>query len=61
MRVGASDSRLYRKAGMPTVVCGLTPNNMGGSDEYVDVEELTALGVILTLSAFDFLNSKENG
>jgi succinyl-diaminopimelate desuccinylase len=61
MRVGASDSRLYRKAGIPTVVCGLTPNNMGAADEYVEVEELTALGVIITLAAFDFLNSGEDG
>jgi succinyl-diaminopimelate desuccinylase len=28
MRVGASDARLYRAAGVPSVVCGLTPNDM---------------------------------
>jgi succinyl-diaminopimelate desuccinylase len=55
MRVGASDSRLYRRAGVPTVVCGLTPNNMGAADEYVDIEELSSLGVIITLAAFDYL------
>lgn len=56
MRVGASDARLHRLAGMPTIVCGLTPNNMGAADEFVDVEELMSLGEILTLAAFDFLS-----
>lgn len=55
MRVGASDARLYRYAGIPSVVCGLTAYNMGAADEHVYVEELTALGEIFTLSAFDFL------
>lgn len=56
MRVGASDSRLHRLAGMPTFVCGLTPNNMGAADEFVEIEELTGLGEILTLAAYDFLS-----
>ncbi|MDI1345487.1 MAG: M20/M25/M40 family metallo-hydrolase [Pseudolabrys sp.] len=56
MRVGASDARLYRRAGVPTVVCGLTPYNMGNADEYVDVAELLALGDIFALTAFDLLN-----
>jgi succinyl-diaminopimelate desuccinylase len=56
MRVGASDSRLYRAAGHPTVVCGLTPNNMGAANEFVEAEELMCLGQVLTLAAFDFLN-----
>jgi succinyl-diaminopimelate desuccinylase len=57
MRVGASDTRLYRPAGVPSVVCGLTPNNMGAADEYVEVAELTALAEILALSGLDFLSS----
>jgi succinyl-diaminopimelate desuccinylase len=55
MRVGASDARLYRPAGVPSVVCGLTPNNMGAADEFVLVSELTALGEVLALSAWDVL------
>jgi succinyl-diaminopimelate desuccinylase len=55
MRVGASDARLYRMAGVPSVVCGLTPHNMGAADEYVEIEELMSLGEILGLSAFDYL------
>lgn len=56
MRVGASDARLYRKHGVPSVVCGLTSYNMGAADEHVCIEELLALSEIFTLTAFDFLN-----
>ena len=55
MRVGGSDSRWYRPAGVPTVVLGLTPFNMGGADEYVLVDELSAVAKIHTLTAYDFL------
>ena len=55
MRVGSSDAALYRFKGVPSVICGLTPYNMGGVDEYIDVGELEALGQIYALSAFDFL------
>ena len=55
MRVGSSDAALYRFKGIPSVICGLTPHNMGGVDEYVDVGELETLGQIYALSAFDFL------
>jgi acetylornithine deacetylase/succinyl-diaminopimelate desuccinylase-like protein len=57
MRVGGSDSRWYRPAGVPTVVLGLTPFNMGGADEYVLVDELLAVAKIHALTAFDFLTA----
>jgi succinyl-diaminopimelate desuccinylase len=57
MRIGASDARLYRRAGVPSVVCGVTPNNMGAPDEYVEIEELMALGEIFTLAAYDYLQA----
>ncbi len=56
MRVGASDARLYRMFGVPSVVFGCTPFNMGAPDEYILVEELVAVAKIHTLAAFDFLN-----
>jgi len=55
MRVGASDARHYRYAGVPTVTCGLTPNNMGAADEHVSLEELRSLVDALELSAQLFL------
>ena len=55
MRVGASDARLYRAAGIPSVVCGLTPHNLGGPEEHVEIEELGDVAKIHLLSALNFL------
>jgi acetylornithine deacetylase/succinyl-diaminopimelate desuccinylase-like protein len=57
MRVGASDSRLYRARGLAAVVCGPTPHNMGGADEYVTLDDLAAVAYMHTLAAFDFLSA----
>lgn len=59
MRVGASDARLFRAAGIPTVVCGLTPHNLGGPDEFVEINELVSLAKIHTLAALNFLASNQ--
>jgi acetylornithine deacetylase/succinyl-diaminopimelate desuccinylase-like protein len=56
MRVGGSDARLYRMDGIPSVVFGCTPFNMGGPDENILVEELVAVAKVHALAAFDFLN-----
>ncbi len=55
MRVGASDSRIYRMFDIPSVVCGLTPYNMGGPDEHVLLSDLIAIGKVHALTAFDYL------
>ena len=60
MRVGGSDARWFRMAGLPTVVCGPTPHNLGGADEWVSVAELEAIAQVHALAGFDFLNG-ENG
>ena len=57
MRVGGSDSRLFRKAGIPTIVYGPTPFNMGGADEYVQVAELATVARVHALTSFEFLRS----
>jgi succinyl-diaminopimelate desuccinylase len=57
MRVGGSDSRLYRASGVPTVVYGPTPYNMGGADEYAIVDELQVVATVHALSALDFLSA----
>lgn len=59
MRVGGSDSRLFRMAGIPTVVYGPTPHNMGGADEYALVEELHAVAMVHAVSALDFLSGPD--
>jgi succinyl-diaminopimelate desuccinylase len=55
MRVGASDARIYRAFGIPSVVFGCTPFNMGGPDEHVLVDELVAVAQVHALTAFDYL------
>jgi succinyl-diaminopimelate desuccinylase len=55
MRVGASDARLWRRAGMPAIVCGLTPHNLGAPDEYLEIDELAQLAAIHALTAARFL------
>ena len=57
VRVGASDARHYRiSKDVPTVNCGLNPYNLGGPDEYIEIEELIDLAKIHTLTAFDYLS-----
>ncbi|WP_046863838.1 M20/M25/M40 family metallo-hydrolase, partial [Microvirga massiliensis] len=57
MRIGASDARLYRMAGVPSIVYGCTPFNMGGPDENVLIDELVAVACVHALVAFDFLSN----
>jgi succinyl-diaminopimelate desuccinylase len=56
MRVGASDARLYRMFGIPSIVFGPTPYNMGGPDEHVLLDELVAVAKVHALAAFDYLS-----
>jgi acetylornithine deacetylase/succinyl-diaminopimelate desuccinylase-like protein len=56
MRVGGSDARLFRRAGIPTVVYGPTPFNMGGVDEHVLLDELEVVARVHALAAFEFLS-----
>lgn len=57
MRVGASDSRVFRAAGIPTVVYGPTPYNMGGADEYALVDELLVVGKVHALTTMMILSA----
>lgn len=55
MRIGFSDSRFYRQHGVPSVVYGPTPHNMGGADEYVTIDDLFAVFYVHAMTAFDYL------
>jgi acetylornithine deacetylase/succinyl-diaminopimelate desuccinylase-like protein len=55
MRPGFSDSRFYRAAGIPAVVYGPAPNNMGGPDEYVLLEDLREVFRVHVLAAAQYL------
>ena len=54
MRVGFSDSRFFREAGVPAVVYGPT-HNMGGTDEHVTIDDVFAVLYVHALTAFDYL------
>lgn len=56
MRIGASDARLYRMRGIPSVVIGCTPFNMGAADEYVLVDELVAVAQIHAVAGLNYLS-----
>jgi acetylornithine deacetylase/succinyl-diaminopimelate desuccinylase-like protein len=57
MRVGGSDARLFRQAGIPTVVYGPTPYNIGGADEHVMIDELETVAQVQTMAALRFLRT----
>jgi succinyl-diaminopimelate desuccinylase len=57
MRVGASDARLYRMFGVPSVVFGCTPFGMGAADEHILVDELVAVAQVHALTALRFLSN----
>jgi succinyl-diaminopimelate desuccinylase len=57
MRVGMSDARLYRGFGVPSIVCGPTPYNMGGPDEYVVADELFSVLYVHAMTAYDYLTA----
>ncbi len=59
MRVGGSDARLYRMFGVPSVVFGCTPFNMGGPDENILMDELVAVAQVHALTALRFLQARE--
>lgn len=58
MRVGGSDARWFRGAGLPTVVYGPTPHGMGGPDEWVSLDELDQVARVHALTAFDLLQAE---
>ncbi len=60
-RVGGSDARLYRQRGIDSIVCGLTPHNMGAPNEFVELEELQAVAYMHTLAGFDYLTATGRG
>lgn len=59
LRPGFSDARFYRQAGVPSIVYGAAAHNMGGADEYADVEDLYAVFVVHAMTAFDYLSARQ--
>lgn len=55
LRVGASDARFYRAAGIPAAVYGPRGHGLGGVDEHITIDDLLAVTRVHTLTALDFL------
>lgn len=59
MRVGMTDTRLFRHAGMAAVVYGPTARNMGGVDEHVLASEVTSVFDVHLATAGELLGGGE--
>lgn len=55
MRVGMTDARLFRHAGMPAIVYGPRARNMGGVDEHVLVEDVLQVYEVHLATAAELL------
>lgn len=56
-RIGASDARYFRPAGIPTAVYGPEVVNMGGPDEHVDLAEFWDVVRVHAAAAADLLGA----
>lgn len=54
--LGGTDARLWRYRDVPAIVFGPSPIEMGGFDEYVEVDEFLDIVRIHVLSAYDYLS-----
>ncbi len=55
VRLGYTDGRFFRRAGIPTVVYGPAVHNMGGPDEYIETAELLEVAAVHAAAVLDLL------
>jgi len=55
VRLGYTDGRFFRRAGIPTVVYGPAVHNMGGPDEYIEAAELLEVAIAHVGAVLDLL------
>ncbi|HEY8368230.1 MAG TPA: ArgE/DapE family deacylase [Thermodesulfobacteriota bacterium] len=53
--LGATDGRLFRAHGVPTVIYGPRPFNMGGIDEHIAVDDFLTVVKVHALTIVDYL------
>ena len=58
LRAGFSDARFWRHADVPSVVYGVAPHGMGGTDEYATLEDLKVVFTVYTLAGCDYLQTE---
>ena len=57
--MGGTDCRFFRWRGIPSVVYGLRPVNMGGIDEHIFVDEFLTLVKVHACAIIDFFGVTE--
>ena len=55
VRLGYTDGRFFRRAGIPTVVYGPAVHNMGGPDEYIETADLLEVAAVHAGAVLDML------
>jgi len=55
VRLGYTDGRFFRRAGIPTVVYGPAVHNMGGPDESIETAELLEVALVHAGAVLDML------
>ena len=55
VRLGYTDGRFFRRAGIPTVVYGPAVYNMGGPDEYIEAADLLEVAAVHAGAVLDML------
>ena len=61
MRLGATDARWFRAAGIPTVVYGPAAYNMGGANESITVDDLLTVARVHAGAIVDYFAAGEVG
>ncbi len=59
--LGGTDARLWRYRDVPAIVFGPSPIEMGGVDEYVEIDEFLDVVRTHVLSAYDYLSRPGGG
>jgi len=57
VRLGYTDGRFFRRAGIPTVVYGPAVHHMGGPDECIETADLLEVAVVHAGAVLDMLAS----
>ena len=58
LRLGYTDGRFFRRAGIPTAVYGPRVHGMGGPDEYVEQDEVLQVALVHLGTVLDYLGGR---
>ncbi|MBI4305617.1 MAG: ArgE/DapE family deacylase [Chloroflexi bacterium] len=55
--LGANDTRLFRRRGIPAFTYGPTPNNASMPNEYVTIQDVVDVAKVYAIAAYDYLTA----